>query len=227
MNVTKSQVGLVLGIICLVTLASSFLLPWWTIQREERSPTVNPLTYINSTYGFGLLGVSTHNRDEVLGSVNESAWVTSYADVQDSSLALHFNLITALVILGATFTVLYMVLNRLSVKKESLKLIGLILAFGAIFAVLGSAAYLNIFVPQAVGDSDTELADELHTILPEIGTFSGSDIVQNPGLTTTWDWGPSYGWYLAFVFCVIMIFTIWLVESGSEETEEEVEEETD
>lgn len=224
MNIGKSPIGTILAIVCLVLLVSSFFLPWWTIEREERSPAVNPVIYVNSTHDFKLLWVSTYHKDTTLGEPHERSWDASYWEVEDSALGFHSVIMASMVTLGIVFIVLFLVLNRLSERKKAYRLIALGLAFAVALLVLGSAAFMNVNLPSAVGDSGENLEQTLETVLPDIHTFAGTDLNETFARSVQTTWGPQIGWYAAFVTSVIMLFSIWFTESRPK-TEEEPEEE--
>ena len=224
MEVGKSHIGTVLAIVCLALLVSSFFLPWWTIEREERSPAVNPVVYVNSTHDFKLLWVSTYHKDTAWGEPHERSWDASYWEVEDSDLGFHSMIMASMVTLGIVFIVLFLVLNRLRERKKAYRLIALGLAFAVALLVLGSAAYMNVNLPSAVGDSRENLGQTLDTVLPDIQTFAGIDLNETSGWSVQTTWGPQIGWYAAFVTCIIMLFSIWFTESRPK-TEEEPEEE--
>lgn len=221
MRIGKFQIGMILAIICLAVLVSSFLLPWWTIEQKEISPPHNPIVYANSTHDFGLLGVSTVHEDVAFGETTEISFTTSYSDIEGSDLDLHFTVLAVMMSIGIALTILLLALHVMAAKRARLKSIALILGFVVVFLTLGSAAYLHINVPRAVGDSQDTVSDALQTNLPRIQSFA--DILLNEtsvhSLTTTW--GPSAGWYSTFAVCVMMLLSIWLTESRPESKEEQ------
>ncbi|MFQ6106049.1 MAG: hypothetical protein ACE5QF_00455 [Thermoplasmata archaeon] len=217
MKIGKFQIGAVLAIICIAILASSLFLPWWTIERREKSPTMYPSVYVNSTHEFRLLSISSYNKDTTLGVSNERRWDTSYADIQNSGLDTHFLVMLALVTTAMILILLSLVLYHLSRSRQRLRMIALVVGFAVIFLVLGSAAYLHAKVPPAVGDSRVGLGSALDTILPNIQTFADTDLNETPTMSVTTTWGPSIGWHIAFVVCVIMLFSIWFMESRPKE----------
>ncbi|MFQ5911056.1 MAG: hypothetical protein ACE5IJ_10115 [Thermoplasmata archaeon] len=214
MNIEKFHVGLFLAVICLAILVSSFFLPWWTIERDEKfpPPPQDPLINVTSTHDFKLLGISTFHRDVTLGIPHESRNETAYFEIADSELDVHFLVMDLMVMAGVVLIALFLVLQHLSRRKEILRLISLILGFAVIFVVLGSAAYFHLYIPSEVGNSRDGLRDALDTILPNIQTFAGSDSNETPSGVTEIVWGPSFGWYSAFAVCIIMLFSIALVE---------------
>lgn len=223
MKVGKSHIGTVLAIICLVMLLSTFFVPSWTIERSERIVSVDHI-YVNSTHDFKLLSVSTLHEDTHSGQTDVQHLETAYLEIEGSSLGLHFLVMTFMVTLASAFIVIFLVLMRLSKRKEIYRNIALGLGFAVIFLALGSGAYLNMMVPSSVGDSRESLGIALETDLLEIRTFAGADLEEPVGRTITTTWGPSIGWYLVFVVCVIMLLSIWFTESRPK-TEEEPEDE--
>ena len=223
MKVGKSHIGTVLAIICLVMLLSTFFVPSWTIERSERIVSVDHI-YVNSTHDFKLLSVSTLHEDTHSGQTDVRHLETAYLEIEGSSLGLHFLVMTFMVALASAFIVIFLVLMRLSKRKEIYRNIALGLGFAVIFLALGSGAYLNMMVPSSVGDSRESLGIALETDLLEIRTFAGADLEEPVGRTITTTWGPSIGWYLVFVVCVIMLLSIWFTESRPK-TEEEPEDE--
>jgi hypothetical protein len=225
MNVEKPQIGAVLAVICLVILAAVFFLPIWTIERQETLDLFEDDIYVNGTHGFKLLGVSNEIVDVHSGQVDEEIFETSYFDVEDSALSSHFIVMTSMVVLAAVFIVLFLVLNRHPKSRDLHKSIALVLAFAVIFLSLGAAAYLNIFVPSEVGDSRESLGDALHTPIPNIQSFADTDVNDTGSRVVTTTWGPSVGWYLLFVVCVVMVVSIWFTESRPK-TDDKPEEES-
>lgn len=221
MKVGKSHIGTVLAIICLAMLLSTFFVPSWTIERTERIVSVDHI-YVNSTHDFKLLGVSTLHEDTHSGQTDVRHLETAYLDIEGSNLGLIFLVMTLMVTLASAFIVIYLVLMRLSKRRRIYRDIALGLGFAVIFLALGSGAYLNLIVPSAVGDSRESLGIALETDLTEIRTFAGSDFEEPVGRTITTTWGPSIGWYLVFIACVVMLFSIWFAESPPK-TEEELE----
>lgn len=226
MKIGKFHVGLVVAIVCLALLASSFLLPWWTIERKEKSPVQYPVVYSNSTHDFKLLGVSTVHVHTIVTFGDPEEWTseTSYSDIEGSELNFHFTVLVIMMAMAAVLIVLFVVLHVMAAKRAGLRTIALILGFAVIFLALGSAAYLHANVPSAVGDSRSSVETALDTPLPDIQTFADSDLNETHTRSITTTWGPSIGWYSAFVVCVIMLFAIWFTESRPK-TEEEPEEE--
>lgn len=226
MNVGKSPIGTVLAIVCLALLVSTFFVPSWTIERSERIISVDHI-YVNSTHDFKLLSVSTLHEDTHSGQTDVRHLETAYFEIEGSSLGLHYLVMTLMVALASAFVVIFLILMRLSDRKEIYRDIALGLGFAVIFLALGSGAYLNMMVPSAVGDSRESLGIALETDLLEIRTFAGSDLDEPFARTITTTWGPSIGWYLVFVACVIMLFSIWFTESRPKTEEEPVDEPED
>jgi hypothetical protein len=225
MNIKKPQIGTILAFVCLFLLLGTFILPSWAIDRRERIQIIGSDIYVNSTHEFNLLGISTLHRDTHSGQTDEERLETSYFDVEDSDLGMHFLAISLMVLLATVFIVLSSALYRQSESKGIYKLIALGLGFAVIFLSLGSGAYLNIFVPSAVGDSRDSLSNTLQTHLPNIQSFAGTDLNETGSRSIETTWGPSVGWYLFFVVCILMVFSIWFTESRPKPEEEEEESE--
>jgi hypothetical protein len=221
MKIEKYHVGMVLAIICLAILVAAFFLPWWVIEREERTPTEDPIIYANSSHEFKLLGISTTHKDLILNESRDERFETAYSDIDGSELDTHFLMLTLLMALAVAFLVVLLFLYHFSRVKSKLRLAALILGFAAIFVILGSAAYMHQTIPQEVGNSRDHIEEVLGygyvAGLPEIQTLAGTDFNQTAQGTSETVWGPSLAWYSTFAVCIIMIFSIMLLETKPEE----------
>lgn len=221
MKIEKYHIGVVLAVLCVALLISSFFLPWWIIEREEWSPTDDPTVHGESSHEFGLLGISTTHRIEVLDTSQVESRETPYSDIEGSELGNHFTILTLMTVAGIVLIVASLVLRRYSGMKRTLRSAALILAFLVIFIVLGSAAYLHMNVPREVGNSRYSVGEVLgygsEWALPNIQTFAGTDFNQTYERTLETVWGPSLAWYSAFAVCIVMIFSTLLLESKPKE----------
>lgn len=217
MKIQKYHIGFILAVTCLGLLVADFILPWWTIEREEWTPTEDPIIYGNSSHEFKLLGISTTHKDQILDETRDERFETAYSDIEDSQLGNHFLILTLLTVVGMVLIVSLLVSYHFSRVKGRLRLAALILGFAAIFVMLGSAAYMHQTIPKEVGNSRDHLGEVLGygyvAGFPEIQTIAGTDFVQISEGTSETVWGPSFGWYSAFAICILMIFSVMLLET--------------
>lgn len=228
MKIEKYHVGIILAIICVAILVADFFLPWWVIERDERTPTANPEMYVDGSHEFKLLSLSTTmHREDIVSEPLDERFETSYSDIYGSELDTHFMVLTILMIVGMTLTVALLLSYHLSRVKGKLRLIGVILGFAVIFVILGSAAYLHQNVPSEVGNSRTSIEEALGygyvVPLPEIRTFAGTDFNQTTQWTSETIWGPSFAWYSTFAVCIMMIISIVLLETRAKKEKASVD----
>ncbi|MFQ6129022.1 MAG: hypothetical protein ACE5QW_08995 [Thermoplasmata archaeon] len=219
MKIDKFRLGIILAVVCLGILVSSFFLPWWTIEYKEKSPNVDART----VHDFSFSGIHTVNRFEVLETQHEDRRETAYSDISGSDLDTHFFNLLLAVAVGIILIVLFLISHCLSGRKKILRLVGLILGFAVIFVVLSSAVYFYLYVPYEVGNSHDDLNISLDAELPVIDTMAGSNKTILSQTIKETVWGPSFGWHSTFAICIIMISSIALIESplGKEGKEED------
>jgi cytochrome b subunit of formate dehydrogenase len=224
----KGKFAIVMAIISLVMLLITGAIGWWSMSIEYEREDSGDIRITEYKMDFGLSDVSYESditRDGETESYDDDAdLIGNLEEVgETTSLLFILGIVMTIIVMILTGILMAIVISRnveLNMFSYIFKYLTLLFAFLAVIFILVAPIYYMIVWPMTMED---QLDSPLTIAGEEIydGSFMGSNSFDYEEMGDNYSgessWGPSLGWFLAFVCLVLLIITLVLVKSAGDE----------